>query len=98
MEPTGIFSGVLAKALISLSPHLGRKAGEMLVGSELLEKLREREKSFNSLLQKAINEFAENVPIEQVEGFERVILFLTSPEVESFVRQIFSATILGNEY
>ena len=95
-ELAALLPGIASKVLLSLAPHIICKGGEMLLGSELREKFRETEQSIHPILQKALLTAAEDDSLDEVPDSEKICLFLTSPEVETIARQIFSLTILGD--
>ncbi len=89
MDPiiTGIMSGVITNCIIRLGSYLG--------GSK--EKaLDDKQREMQELIKKATEEVAETIDWEPPPRIEEVCLFITSPEVESIVRQIVSTKLLEN--
>ncbi|MBE7445676.1 MAG: NACHT domain-containing protein [Planctomycetia bacterium] len=81
-----IILGVIANGLTAIIAHLGHKGRKFLFG----EKIGQKNTDFLSLLKNAADEVAEKIEWNGPSRLEEVCLFLTSPEVEAVVRQIYS--------
>lgn len=82
-----ILLGVIANGLTAIIAHLGRKGRKLLCG----EKIGQKDTNLLSILKNAADEVAENIEWNGPSRVEEVCLFLSSPEVEAVVRQIYSA-------
>ena len=85
---TTIVKGI--SAIQTASGWMGRK----IVGEEILERRKLNETALEPVLEKAIEEVAETIEPMGAAAIHQIALFLTSPEAEAIVRQIYSATIL----
>lgn len=92
-----IVLGAVTNGLTALVAHIGRKAGRALVGEQLLEKMRRNQTALQPILQRAADALAEKIEWEGPPRLEEVCLFLTSPEVETVLRQIYSARLSEDE-
>jgi len=89
MDPiiAGIMSGIITNCLMGLAKYLGGSKEEIST---------DKRTELHALVKKATEEVAETIDWKAPPRLEEVCLFLTSPEVESMVRQILSAKMLGN--
>ena len=91
-----IIYSAIANAMTGLFAYLGRKSGEWLTGKDLSEKLKLSKNTLQSILEEALRSFSDNVEIKPPGSMEEVSIFLSSPEVEAFARQIFSRNLLDS--
>ena len=98
MDPNlqSIILGLLTNGLTAFIAQFARKDSKLLLGEELLKKIKWEETALQPLLQKATRLVAENIEWQSIPSLEIVCLFLTSPEAEAIVRQMF-ATQFAND-
>src|SRR5437868_14201980 len=85
-----IVLSVAANGLTSLIDKSHHEIESLLVGKKNLEKQKLEKTALQPILQKAINEIADNAHWDADKGVEIVSLFLCTSEVEEIVRQIYS--------
>jgi hypothetical protein len=92
MDPNiqAILLGLLTNGLTSFIARFGRKDSKLLLGEKLLKKMKWEETALQPILQKAARDVAENIEWQGIPSLEIVCLFLTSPEAETIVRQIYA--------
>jgi hypothetical protein len=96
MEPNlqNVVLGVLSNGLTTLIAHLGRKGGKLLVGKELYQRIKREETALYPILKRATEAVAEGIEWNGPPRMEEICLFLSSPEVEAIVRQMYSAKLV----
>jgi hypothetical protein len=92
-----ILLGLLTNALTSFIAQFGRRDSKLLLGEELLKKMKWEETALQPILQKAAQMVAERIEWQGVPKLEIVCSFLTSPEAETIVRQIYAAKLSVKE-
>jgi hypothetical protein len=93
----GIILGVLGNAATSMSAWAASKFGRALVGEELLQKWKIEETALQPILRKAADALSEVVELGGPARMEEVCLFLTTPEVEAILRQVYVARLVDEE-
>jgi len=83
-----IILGVVANAITTMLGQAGRKAHKLIVGEK------EQKADLQALLKKSINDLAGTIQWPGPGRLEEVCLFLCSPEVEEYVRQIYAVQLL----
>ncbi|MBP0018723.1 MAG: hypothetical protein J7647_14400 [Cyanobacteria bacterium SBLK] len=85
---------LIGRSLAPLLTPTGRYIGRQAIGEEILERRKWRETALEPILQQAAEEVAETIePLGKAE-IDQICLFLTSPEAEAIVRQIYAASSL----
>src|SRR5712691_7761239 len=99
MDPNilSIILAVVANGFTSLITYLGHQTGKSLIGKEFLEKWELEKTALQPILHKAIIGVEEETPWQGPPPLEVTCLFLLTPEVEAFVRQIFSTKLSGDK-
>lgn len=95
MDPNiqAILLGLLTNGLTSFIAQFGRKDSKLILGRELLQKIKWEETALQPILQNAAKAVAESIEWHGFPTMEIVCLFLTSPEAEAIVRQIYAAKL-----
>lgn len=95
MDPNlqNVLLGLLTNGLTAFIAQIGQKDSKMLLGEELLKKIKWNETAFQPILKKAINLVSESIEWQGLPTVEIVCLFLTSPEAEVVVRQIYASKL-----
>jgi hypothetical protein len=88
-----VLTGIIANGLTSIIAQLGRKTGRLIIGQQLINKIKLDESSLRPILQKSMDEVAGEIEWKGLPSIEEICLFLTSPEVEAIVRQIYAAKL-----
>jgi hypothetical protein len=90
MDPSvqNIILGVVANGITAVLGQASRKARKLICG------VNDQKTDLQSLLKKSINNVAETIKWPGPGRLEEVCLFLCSPEVEEYVRQIYAAQLL----
>lgn len=88
-----ILLGLLVNGLTAFIAQFGHKDSKLLIGEELLKKIKWEESALHPILQKATQAVSEGIEWQRLPKLEIVCLFLNSPEVEAIVRQIYAAKL-----
>ncbi|NER37139.1 MAG: NACHT domain-containing protein [Oscillatoria sp. SIO1A7] len=100
MDPMQILSAIsIATTIVKGITTIHTASGwtyRKIVGEEILEKRKLNETALEPVLKKAIEEVAETIEPMGEAKIHQISLFLTSPEAEAIVRQIYSASILSS--
>ncbi len=87
---------LIGRGLAPLIAPTSRYMGKHLIGEEILERQKWRETALEPILQKAAEDVSETIePLGEAE-IDQICLFLTSPEADAIVRQIYAASSLGD--
>lgn len=90
-----IITGIIANMFTQLILGVAKKSGEMLVGKELREKWVREKAALSPIIMEAITTVSDTFAWSGNAPVEEVCLFLTSPETESIIRQIYSRGLSG---
>jgi hypothetical protein len=95
MDPViqNIILGVVANGFTGMIAYLGQAGRDCIIGKEMLEKIDRDKSALEPILHKGTDSLAENIEWGGPAKLEEVCLFLSSPEVESIVRQIYSTKL-----
>lgn len=95
MDPQilAVLTGAIVNGLTYVVTHIVRKSGRLLVGEKLVRKIKQNKIKLQPILQKSMDDIAEGIEWEEPPRIEEVCLFLTSPEAEAIVRQIYAAKL-----
>ena len=100
MEPMQILNAIsIATTIVKGITTIHTASGwidRKIVGEEILEKRKLAETALEPVLKKAIEEVAETIEPMGEAAIHQISLFLTSPEAEAIVRQIYSATFISD--
>ena len=83
-----VILGVVANGVTAMLGQAGRKVHDLLVGEK------EQKGDLHALLRKSIKQVAETIQWAGPGRLEEICLFLFSPEVEEYVRQIYAVQLL----
>ena len=84
----------MANGLTSIISNLGYKCRDTLIS----EKLNEKGNVLKSILDETIVAIGETEELEQFSKVDNISSFLSSHEVETIIRQIFSTKLLKSDY
>lgn len=90
---TSVLIGVLANGLAFFTSHILRKSGKFIIGEKLIEKMKQSEESIRTILKKSLDNISEKIEWKGPPRLEKICLFITSPEVETIVRQIYATNL-----
>ncbi len=95
MDPNiqNIILGIVANGLTELIAYFGRRGRDFIIGKEMIEKMKRERAALQPILQRAADAVAESIEWDGPSRLEEVCLFLTSPEVEKIIRQIYSTKL-----
>lgn len=95
MDPNlqAVLLGLLTNGLTAFIAQFGRKDLKLILGEALVKRIKWEETAVQPILQKAANTVAEKIDWQGVPPLEIVCLFLTSPEAQSIIRQLFATQI-----
>ena len=98
MDPIqSILLGLLTNGLTTFIAQFARRDSKLLLGKELYNKIKWEQTALEPILQKATNILIESMEWQGTPSVEVVCLFLSSPEAEAIVRQIYAAQFLESE-
>lgn len=87
----------IAKGLSPLLTPASHWIGERVIGEEILERRKLNQTALEPILKKAAEEVSETIESFGEAEIDQICLFLTSPETEAIIRQIYASSILGSQ-
>lgn len=92
-----ILLGLLTNGLTSFIAQFAQRDSRLLLGKNLYNKIKWEQTALEPILQKATSILVERIEWQETPSLEIVCLFLSSPEAEAIIRQIYAAQFLESE-
>lgn len=93
----GIISGVIANGLTIVAGHMISKSDDVSKHKENLQETLEKNSDLATVLREAIVFVAESKQFDDTRKVEKLKLFLTSPDVEAIIRQIYASRLISDD-
>jgi hypothetical protein len=95
MVPTiqNIVLGLITSCLYGMVTYFRRRGKEGLVGRDLIKKMKIKETALQPIVNKAVEAVSDTVELIGPGKMEEISLFLSSPDVEEIVRQLYAEKI-----
>jgi len=88
-----IVTGLITSGLTGMITYFHRKGRDGLVGKDLIKKMKIKETALQPIVNKAVEAVSNTVELIGPGKMEEISLFLSSPEVEEIVRQLYAEKI-----
>ncbi len=100
MDPNiqSIVLGLITNGLAGIITYFHQKGREGLVGKNLIKKMKIKQTALQPIVNKAVEAVSNTVELIGPGRMEEISLFLSSPEVEEIVRQLYAEKISQDRY
>jgi hypothetical protein len=88
-----IVTGLITSGLAGMVTYFWRKGRDGLVGKDLIKKMKIKKTALQPIVNKAVEAVSNTVELIGPGKMEKISLFLSSPEVEEIVRQLYAEKI-----